>query len=191
MSVIRAVKKLNRILTASQKRKIAGLILLMLLGGIMETFSVSLILPFVNAAMEPDVVMEKDYIALYCQIFGISSSRNLLMSLAVLLAVIYVIKNIFILIEYDIQYRFVYRSLHTLHKRLFGNILQMKYEYFLKINSPEVIRIIGNDALCAFQLLGALLNLFTEFIVSAMLVLAIFIIAPEVTIFVTLMLLVI
>lgn len=191
MSIFRVTKKLNTLLSVSQKKRIAGLIILMVIGGILETFSVSLILPFVNVAMDQDTIMEKDYVRFFCQFLSIESPRTLLIILAVLLAIIYIFKNIFLLFEYDIQYKFVYRSLHILQKQLFNNILQMKYEYYLKINSPEVIRVIGNDALCSFQLLGALLNLFTELFVSAMLIGAIFIMAPTVTIFVALMLIII
>lgn len=160
------------------------LAVLMLIGGILETCSVSLVLPFVNAVMSPDQVMGKPYAIAICEILHIDSAGNFLVFLSVILAALYIFKNIYLLIEYSIQYRFVYGNMFAMQKKILKSFIGRPYEWFLSVDSGEVMRVVNGDTTNAFNLLITLLMLFTEMIVSAMLVITIFVIVPFVTIFV-------
>ena len=181
MQVLKVLKKVNSILSKHQKAQIIRIVLLMLIGGVLEIFSVSLILPFMNVVMEPDKTMSTDYAQIICDFFGIESSKGFLVLIAVFLAVIFLMKNIFFLFEYNIQYRFVYGNMLIMQERLLSNIINRPYEFFLKANSGEIVRIINTDTPQAFVLLVTILQLFTEFIVSGMIIATVFIIAPVIT----------
>ena len=68
-----------------------------------------------------------------------------------------------------------------LKKKLLHSYISRPYDYFLSIDSGEVIRVIGNDTTNTFELLAILIGLYTEAIVSGMLILTLMIITPEVT----------
>ena len=189
MSVRRVIKKFSIILSKHQKLRIFELAVLMVIGGILETLSVSLILPFMDIVMNPEETMKKSYVQWVCNLFGIESSKTFLLVLSLVLAALYIFKNIYLLIEYNFQYRFVYGNMFIMQQRLLDNIIRKPYEYFLSLSSADVIRIINTDTPQVFQLLTTMLLLFTELVVSTMLIAAVFIIAPDITIIMAVVLL--
>ena len=177
----RVIKKIKGILSKQQLSRVAILSVLMVIGGFLETISISLMMPFISSVMNPDEIMVKWYAKIVINIFGIEDSRAFLVLLAVILAAIYIGKNVYLLFEYNIQFRFVYNNMLIMQRRLLASFVRKPYEYYLKINSGDIIRIINNDTPNAFTLLLTLLNLLTEIIVSGMIILSIFIIVPGVT----------
>lgn len=182
MTLVRVIKKFKIILSAHQKTRVIELTILMIIGGLMEICSVSLILPFMDAALNPDRIMEKPYVKWVCSILGIHSPRDFLVVVAIVLAAVYILKNIYLLIEYNIQYRFVYGNMFEIQRKLLDSFIHRPYEYFLKVNSGEIIRIISNDTTITFNLLLTVLLLFSEAVVSVMLIVAVFVMAPVITV---------
>ena len=191
MLLFKIFKKFGLILSKHQKFRIIQLTALMMIGGLLETCSVSLILPFMDAVMEPEQAMEKWYAQLFCRMLGIEAPRTYLIVLAIALAVLYIVKNVYLIIEHNVQHRFVYGNMFSLQERLLDTFIHRPYEYFLHVSSGDVIRIIRDDTREAFNLLIDLLSLFTELVVSLMLAAAIFVIMPVVTLCIAALLLVI
>ena len=161
----------------------------MIIGGILETLSVSLIMPFMDVVMNPDQIMSKPYVQWICDLMGIQIPKTFLVLLSLVLALIYLLKNLYLLFEYNIQYRFVYGNMLAMQKRLLNNIIHRPYEYFLGLSSGDVMRIISTDTPQVFIMLTTILQLFTELVVSGMLIVAVFIMAPEITIIMAVILL--
>ena len=182
MSLFRVAKKFGAILSKNQKVKIIVLVVLMILGGFLEMCSVSLVIPFMNMVMSPDEMMEKWYVRLVRGVFGIETSRTFLVFAAIILAIIYILKNIYLVFEYNIQFRFVYGNMFDMQRRLLDNYIYRPYEYFLKVSSGEIIRIINNDTPNTFYMLSVLLNIFSELVVSVIIVGTVFVIAPGATV---------
>lgn len=188
MSVFRITKKFNSILSLHQKIRVVQLVILMIIGGFMEMASVSLILPFMEGVMDPDAFMDKWYSQIFCSWLKLDSPRMLLFTAAVLMAVIFLFKNIYLLLEYNFQYRFVYGNMLETQKSLLNCYIRKPYEFFLKADSAEIIRILNQDTYQSFLLLSILLNIYTEIVVSGMIILTILIVAPAITICILLVL---
>ena len=187
--IFRVLRKFGTILSMHQKKRIVQLVVLMIFGGFLETFSISIVLPFMNLIMNPDEMMSKWYIIDLCGLLGIQSAKTFLFVLAAAIAVLYIWKNIYLMIQYHIQYRFVYENMFSMQKRLLDSFIHRPYEYYLGANSGEIIRIINTDTVNTFNLLVTCLLLFTELIVSVMLAAAIFMITPLVTVCILVLLL--
>ena len=181
MTIIRVVRKFSSILTSHQRLRIFQLTIMMIIGGLLEMLSVSLMLPFINAVMNPKAMMQNEIIQYICELLNIESYRTFLVLAALTLAVAYIIKNIYLVVQLGVQYRFVYNNMFTIQARLLRSYLSRPYEYFLNINSGEVIRIISNDTTETFNLLISVLSFFSEIIVSITLAVTIFAIAPVMT----------
>ena len=181
MSIIRITKKFGAVLSGHQKLRIAELAVLMVIGGLLEMCSVSLVLPFIDVVMNPDATMEKWYVQIVCRIFDLHASRTFLVFMAIVLAGVYILKNLYLMFEFNIQYRFVYGNMRRMQSRILEVIIHRPYEFFLQASSAEVMRIIGSDTAGAFNLLITLLNILTELVVSGMLIVTVFIITPLVT----------
>lgn len=184
MIVLRVLKKFTSILNKHQKIRIIELTLMMILGGFMEMLSVSLMVPFMNAVMDPKTTMNKWYSQILCHIFHINEgeTRKFLVMLALVLAVLYIVKNLYLLIQNNYQYRFVYNNMFFTQQKLLHNYLHRPYEYFLSVETGEVIRIIQNDVTNAFYALTTLLGIFTEGVVTGVLLITLLIISPVITI---------
>ena len=52
--MIRILKKFGLLLNSQQKKKISGIVVLMLIGAVLETMSVSLVVPLITALMQDD-----------------------------------------------------------------------------------------------------------------------------------------
>ena len=182
MSVFRVTKKYWDILSEHQRKRILQLAVLMIIGGILETCSVGLIIPFIDAVVNIDTIMEKWYVQIICKALGLNHSFTFLFAVASSLGLLYILKNIYLLLEYNVQYRFVYRNMASVQIRILNTLLHKPYEYFLGINSGETIRLINSDVFASFQLLQKLLFMYSELAVSAMLIGTIFFVMPGVTI---------
>lgn len=181
MVVFRVIKKFRQILSRHQKIRIFELILIMILGGFLELGTVSLVWPFVSVAMAPETVMENPIVARICDMIGINSSRGLLIMIACALAALFLTKSIYLLAEYNVQYRFVYSNMLETKKRIFDNFIHRPYEYFLKVNSGEIMRIMSDDITETFSMLSTIMVIFSETVVSVMLITTVFVISPMVT----------
>ena len=108
MPIRRVVKKFSIILSQHQKLRVFELGVLMVIGGILETLSVSLILPFMDVVMNPTETMNKPYIRWFCDLLGMDSPKTFLVVLSIVLAVLYLFKNVYLLIEYNYSFLFQY-----------------------------------------------------------------------------------
>nr|MCR4762238.1 ABC transporter ATP-binding protein/permease [Lachnospiraceae bacterium] len=182
MIILRIVKKFRQILSRHQKIRVVELGVLMVISGFMEMLSVTLILPFMDAVMEPERIMLKSYIRWVVNLLGIEKPRSFLILLALVLAAMYIIKNIFLLFQMLFQNRFVYHQLFLTQKQLLRSYLSRPYEYYLSVKSGEVLRVIGTDTTDAFAILTQILMMFSELVVSAVLMVTIFVMAPLLTV---------
>ena len=175
------IRKFNTVLTKHQKVRIGELIIIMLIGGLFETLSVTVILPFMQVVMKPEEVMNRSYVKVICDVFGIHSDRTFLVFLSLMIALMYLLKNVYLIAEYNVQYRFVFNNRFMLQQRVLHNIIHRPYQYFLNTGSAEIMRLVGGDTDAAFDILINLLNLATELVVSAMLIFTILIMSPVIT----------
>lgn len=181
MSIIRVIKKFRQILSRHQKIRILELAVLMVIGGFLEMLSVSLMLPFMTTVMEPDSVMGNRYVRMVCELLDLQITSTFLVAFSAALALIYVAKNAYLLFEMSVQNRFVYGNMFATQSRLLETFIHRPYEFFLGISSGEILRIINRDTADTFNLLTTLLQLFTELVVSSMVIAAILIMSPQIT----------
>ena len=189
-TLIDACRKFNIILSTQQKKRVLLLGMLMVIGGLLETLSVTIIMPFMQVVVNPATVMNKPIVHNVCDMLGIHSDRTFLVLLSILIAVLYLFKNVFLLMEYNFQYKFVHGNRFYLQSELLDNIIHRPYEYFLHAGSGDIMRILNWDVEAAFDMLVNLLNLFTELIVSGMLIITIFVVSPTITICIAVVLIV-
>ena len=74
-----------------QKKQILGLAVLILIGGLLETMGVSLLLPVVQAIMDPEAIMENELVGAVADLLQIETSRQLIILMLGSLIALYVI----------------------------------------------------------------------------------------------------
>lgn len=181
MKIIRIIKKFGYILPREEKVRELGIFMMMIISGFLEMISVSAMIPFINAVMYPDKFMKKEIVVWLCSLLNINSERWFFILFSILLAAVYIFKNIFLLMQMNIQYRFVYRNLFAAQKQLYECYLSKPYEFFVSAKSGEILRIIETDTSEAFTLIIHVLSFLAELSVSVILIATVFVIAPWMT----------
>lgn len=164
------MRKLNYIFNRKQKIRLVQLTFLIGMGSFFELLGVSAILPFINVVLNPDSIATTSYLKLLYVSFGFHSANNFMVFLGVSLIAIYIIKNAYISLMYDAQYRFVYHNQCRISSKLLNSYLQEDYLFHVKNNSAELLKNITYDVIYFFQLLLNVLQLFTEMLVCLVLV---------------------
>lgn len=167
--MIRATKKILKILNTRQKKIMVILAVMMFIGGLVESLSVSLMLPLLTAVMDASEWQSEWYAVLICDIFHINGQRDYVVCLLLILIAVFVLKNAYLIAEYHIQYGFITRSRVQLQHDLMRRYMHKPYEYYLNSSTGEIVRIVTSDTNHAFELMTSLLSFYTEIIVSIML----------------------
>lgn len=160
------LKKLSAILDRGQKIKIAGLLVLILIGGIMETGSASLILPLVSAVLDEESFAGNPYVVKGMSILGISNIRVLTFVLLGTIMLAYVVKNLFLIFQTYMLARFANRNRARCTTNLLWQYLHRPYEYYLYAETSDILRTIYGDMDNIFNLLLQCMNFAAEAIVS-------------------------
>lgn len=187
--MIKVTRKIFGVLSEKQKHQSILLVVLMLIGGIMESLSVTLILPLIDAVVNEATWSESWYASLICGLLGINTQRNYIIVLLIALIFIFIIKNVFLLIEYYVQYGFICRSRFHLQHMLMKEYLHKPYKYYLSSSSGEIIRVVTSDTSQTFAVFSNLLTFYTEIVVAGVVGITIVIISPGMSVGVILILL--
>ena len=180
---------LFNLLNTHQKKRLLLLLLLMILGALLETLGISLILPVISVILDPDSIFSSHAMLYIYNFLGMESSRDFLIFLCVVLMAVYILKNIYLYFLYSVQYRFASNNRLQMSSRMFSIYLNKPYEFFLNKNAAEIVRNVNTDVANVFTLLTTLLQMLTEAVTAAGIVLVLFFSDYQMTIFVTVILL--
>lgn len=164
------LKKINYVLNKRQKINLIILLVVIFIGAFVELLGVSAIMPVIEVAMNPDAVGEKWYFQLARDITGISDANQMLVLLAVLLIIIYVLKNVYVTMMYSFQYRFVFNNQQRLSVKMMKSYMGQDYLFHVSKNVAEFQRNITNDVNGFFTVVLNVLQFLAEFSVCVTLV---------------------
>lgn len=163
--MIKILKKLNRLLDRKQKRLMVVIIFCMLIGGVLESLSISGIIPVVTILLEPDVIETNIYLASLYHFLGLTSVNQLMVVMMVALIGAFVLKNLFLFLQNVIQLRFVYTNQFATSRRMMINFMKRPYEYYLNADTAVIQRSITSDVNNMYGLILNLLQLVSEVVV--------------------------
>lgn len=150
--------QLDYILDEQQKRGAIAVVICMVLGTAMELMGVSSIYPFLQIMLDADALQEKWYIKWIKGIYPDISLKSLLILIGIVIIIIYIVKNLFLLLSTYVQNAYAARLRKESSVKMLDSYLQRPYQYFLNTNSSVIIRGIGVDIAGVYQIL---LNCFT------------------------------
>lgn len=177
-------KKLMVLLDGKQKRQMIGIIVLMLIGGILESLGISLIVPVMTIVIDPGAIQSKPYLAACYSFFNCQSTTQFAMIIMLALILVFVIKNIFLYFLNVAQLHFVYTNQFATSQRMMINFMKRPYEYYLNADTSVIQRNITSDVNNMYGLILSLLQLISEIIVFVCLVAILFIQDARMTLFI-------
>lgn len=160
------LQKIAYLFDKKQMIQLAGLAVMILIGGILETLGVSMMLPLVQAIMSPDEIMGNELAASIVAFLHIDSSRNLILWLLGVTIFLFIFKNAYLLFQTYVQNTFVTRNRNRMISRVMREFLNRPYEDYLGADIPTVFRLTDSDIPNAFQLILVLIQMTTEIVVA-------------------------
>ena len=159
------LKKLNILLDKKQKWQMAGLVVLMFIGAMMEAFSIAGIVPVVAIVLAPDKIETNRLVAPIYDALPFTSEKSFGIFLMVALVVAFIIKNIYIYWEYKLLYHFIFSNQFRTSERMMKNFIRRDYEFFLEADTAVIQRSITSDVNNMYALIQALLTLISEAVI--------------------------
>lgn len=176
-------KKINKLFDDKQKKKMKFLIVLMVIGSILETFSVGAIVPFISVIMNKEYFLNNDIIASVSNLFSISSSENFILFFTIFIVLLFVIKDLFLVFEERLQLNFVYNNRLRTQQKVLKAFLYKPYEYFLSTNTGEITRMVCDDVNYAYLIITTFFSMLTNLIITFSLIITVMIINTYITLF--------
>jgi len=184
------LKKLNKLLDKKQKSFMVLLVFMMLIGALLETASVTLIIPVISVVMNPQAVTDNKYVAPLYDALGMKTPQDFTVLVMLSLIAAFVLKNIYLYVQQKVLYKFVYTNQFRTSERMMKNYIRRPYEYFLNADTAVIQRSITSDVNNMYALILSLLTLVSETIVAIFLVAVLLLAEPLMTIMISVLLLV-
>lgn len=158
-------KKLNYILDKKQKINIVVLAVMIFIGGILETLSISAMLPVVWVIIDAESVQQNEYCQWAMNFMHLQDMHEFIITLLVLLMVMYLLKNAYLLWLTSEQNRFISGNRNKIISQVLREFLNRPYEFYLDADIPTVFRLTDSDIPNVFSILMALISLASETVV--------------------------
>ena len=113
------VKKISYIFSIKQKIQAAFLCIGLFIGAAMELVGVSLIAELVTLISAPETIQQNKFLAYLYSAFGATSTRDFFKDVVLALILVYLFKNIYLMLMSYIQYTFIYNNQLRLSGRPF------------------------------------------------------------------------
>lgn len=139
------IKKLNYIFSTKDKIKIVLLTIIILIGSMLELLAISLFSPFIDGIVDQNAMMESTIMVYIYHFFSFKKYEYFLALLAVSIIAVYVIKNVYIIIEKNTIYKFAYRIQRTISTKLLKSYMEEPYTFHLNKNIAVLQRSMQED----------------------------------------------
>lgn len=151
------IKQLSYIFNRKEKMKLLILFIAAIIGSLLECASVGIFQPFVALFMNPQTIQENPYLNFIYQFFDFQSYGGFMSAMAVAIIAVFVIKNVYLIIEKYAIYTFSYNIQMKISTGLLKAYVSEPYTFHLNKNISVLQRSVQEDS-----------DLFTKAIIHSM-----------------------
>ena len=166
MNKLRSLKdvwnKYNFMLTRSQKRWGIVLIIMTIIGALCETLGVSIILPLVQVMIDPEQLRKNEMLLPFINGLGINSDAALIWGIGAAVAIVYVIKNLFLLLLSYVRIKYACKVQRELSCEMMESYMRRGYVFFLNTGTGELIRSMRDSIASTYDALYQTFRLLAE-----------------------------
>ncbi len=156
------INQVNYILSRKQKIQFVGLLFLGIGCALMQTLGVSAILPFIQAILTPQEIMQNRYIKPILEVWNITDSNLVIIVIGIFIIIVYLVKNMYLVIANYIQTRFRCHFHEGISTQLLSAYLNRPYSYFITTTSSKILQAIQNDSNSVYDIMNTMYQLVAE-----------------------------
>ena len=158
------VKKLRYVFDRKDKIKLVGLAILMVIGRVLELLAVAVFNPFIEVLMQTSSIEDDSFLKLFFTHIHLNGIEQYLVVLSALIAVIYLVKNIYLSFLQNVILSFSYTTRMNLATRLLTTYMNEPYTFHLSKNIAEMQRCLQSDTSQFMSLINSCLQLTVEMV---------------------------
>ena len=169
------IRHMSAILEREQKKKMAGLFVVIFIGALFELLGVTAMLPFVQAILEPDKLLEKPYISIPAAIFNINTGVQLTVFVGIGIICVYIIKNLFLVWSAYLQASFGCNTQRELSVLMLKSYVNQPYSFYLNNNSADVLRGVNQDVEGVYKVIIHFFKFLSEGLTALLIAIGLFV----------------
>lgn len=146
------------------KMKLVGLAILMIIGSVLELLAVAVFNPFIEVLMQTSSIEDDSFLKLFFAHIHLNGIEQYLVVLSALIAVIYLVKNIYLSFLQNVILSFSYTTRMNLATRLLTTYMNEPYTFHLSKNIAEMQRCLQSDTSQFMSLINSCLQLTVEMV---------------------------
>ena len=112
------IKKLNVLLDKKQKRAMAGLMVLMVIGAFLQTAGVGLLVQAVSVIIDPAAVEKNGMVRSFYEFLDCRDFESFSVTVMALLVAVFAVKNLFLFLQQKLTFSFVYTNQFRTSERM-------------------------------------------------------------------------
>lgn len=176
---ISATRLVWDVLNRHERRNLFGILILMLFGTVLETFSLGLVVPAVGLLTQPNYLQKFPSVD---EFLGFPTETQFVIGSMLFLVVIYIVKTAFLIWSLWVQRGYSNLVSVRIGKQLFEVYLRQPYSFHLRRNSAMLIRNSQNSGVMMSGIIDPLLTIFSDVLVTAGLFILLIVLEPRGTI---------
>ena len=184
----RNIKLVWALITKRDKVILFGLLIATFVLTFVETFGVSVIMPFITLATNPDLILQHRVPASVYDLLGFKSTNAFMITFSVLLVLFYIFRALYNTAYTYLLNRFLLRKSHYFSYSIFCKTIRQDYESFAKKNLDVIRKNIGQETRNASQFLSSFLNIFAEINIILLLYVLLLVVSWKMTLVLTFLL---
>ena len=140
-----SLKKIYRLFPRKDRVKLLILFGMMMMASLLEVLGIGMIPVFVMAVSDPDSLLQYPVLGDMLLAADITSAEQLVVYGAVLLIVVYVVKNIYLSFFLYLKKKFIANRGVQLENRIFKAYMASPYTFYISRNSAELLRNVTSE----------------------------------------------
>lgn len=158
---MKVFRKLNKLLERQQKLSMLYLLVLMLISAFLETTSITMLFPIIQALMKPEAV-QSGFTGWLYKFVGAKSVSQFIILVMLIMILAFVVKNLFLFYEQKKLYKFIYHNQFRTSERMMRNYLHRGYEEYLNADTAVIQRNVTTDVSNMYYYILAMLQVASE-----------------------------
>lgn len=142
-----AIRSLGIHLNSAQKRKMAGMVVLIFISAVLDVFGLASILPLVKLAAEPAAIHQHGILQSMYDWFHFTNDKNFLLFIILSVFVFFIVKSVFGFFVNYLQTRFSADIAFHITRRQFNKYFNLDFHNFTSLKSSVITHHIINNPL--------------------------------------------
>lgn len=178
------ISMLRYIFDRRDKGKLLLLLMVIVIGSFLELTGVMVFMPFVEIIADQSTIEKTWYLRTAYEFFGFSSHKSFMVAFSGGIIAVYLIKNIYLVLEKSYIFKFSYNTQMKLSIRLLGTYMKEPYTFHLNNNIATLQRSLQEDTSRFMQVVMYSLELVAELAVCGVMVIYLMVVSKSMTIIV-------